>query len=1003
MAFERFVALDFETTGTDPREDRIVQVGAVRFVSGRPAEELVGLINPERPLPLRIQRLTGINNEMLRSAGREDTVIGQLLEFIEDDPLVAHNAPFDESFLRASLERFDRAKKARFRRADLTFLDTLEMARFVAPMAPNYKLQTLVQEMEIATERGHDALEDARAAGELFCRLLKKLQAFRPELLGAMMELVGSLDVATWPLRQVIEGALETVLGTFPDRKLGGGFLRGSLARLPVLDSSARKGDGARPAGAWTVTGTLAELLEPGGRLASRLDDFEVRPGQTRMLELVYDILTHGGRLLIEAGTGTGKSLAYLLPAAAWAVECSDRVVLATNTINLQEQLWHKDLPLVREAAGVDFKACLVKGRANYVCLLRWQDLLREKEEFLTPEQRRFYLRMLTWLEETQTGDRSELNIFGPEEEFWQAVCAEADACSGKNCRLYNSCFLMASRREAEEAHLLIVNHSLLFADLKTENRLLPEFSRLICDEAHHLEDVATRQLARKVSNRQVMSLLAGIHSWQRRGYPGTLTLLEKWLKGLPGMAPGREGEGQAGDLEESLRRARELVGKAVASAEEFFGILRQLPERTGKGRVWGTSQNGSQGGESRQLRLGPEVLQSDLWSAAAVAGDNLVTTLKMLSADLAEIRQQWTRGAGDGGGAWDSTQEASNGREGRLFDLERHEKQLAQLAADLGFLLEGGDANHVVWLEAESREGGSEGYGGRYGYRCELFGAPVEVGPLLRETFYDRLESLILTSATLTVQGKFTYILDRLGINEGAPDLVTEVVDSPFDFASQALLCVPTDFPSPKGETAFGREVARFLRELVAITRGRTLVLFTSHRMLRSVYHQIRDDLEAMGLCLLGQGIDGGRTQLKAEFEADAQTVLFGSASFWEGIDIPGEALSCVVVVKLPFMPPDTPVVEARQERLESRGLSSFQHFTLPEAVIRFKQGFGRLIRRRSDRGAVIVLDPRVCKQRSSYGRHFIESLPGPRRFEGTSAAICSHVAAWLGYGMDG
>lgn len=955
-----FVAFDLETTGLDPDRDRIIQVGAVRFVGGVPVAEFQQLVNPGCSVPLRVQRLTGLDEGTLATAPREVEVLPALLAFIADSPVVAHNADFDRTFLEAALGRAGLAGSG------VPFWDTVELGRILHPLLGNHRLGTLRDALGVEREAEHRALEDARAAGGIFLGLLARLREIATPLLRVMVDLIRPVDGRNWALQELFLAALA---GREPGFGLEAGGFAGSAPlefdSAGALELALHAQDYARgeenpaadaeggPVG-FSDLAALEGLLAQEGPLSRELPTFELRSGQRRMLQLVAEALAGDRHLMVEAGTGTGKSLAYLLPAAVWALDTGEKVVIATNTINLQEQLWEKDLPLVRRV-GLPLRAAMVKGRGNYFCLLRWEELFPGRGQYLGDEERRFFLRILGWLRLTTTGDRSELNLFGSQEELWQELCAD-DSCPGRRCRWYDDCYLFRSRREAEAAQVLIVNHSLLFSDIKAENHVLPAYRYLVCDEAHHLEEVATRQLSLEVGERQLTGLLDALSPVRRHGYPGTLGILERHLR-------------QAADVQRILQDARAASFSVRGAAAELFRLMAELPVPAG-----GTESDGG------ICRIDARVRQGPNWAAVAAAGGELRRVVGELEGLLQQIltplraedplAPSWPRGI--------------------ATELERQARGLAAVSEALGFILDGDDENYVCWAEWEERQGKPR--------RC-LRAAPVLVGPLLESLLFSQLRSVILTSATLTVKGSFRYAQERLGLSTlPAERLAAEVVDSPFDYPRQALLCVPADFPLPSGEGTFVRATAEFILQLVRVTGGRTLVLFTSHRMLREVYGLLRDPLEGLGLCLLGQGLDGGRTQLKEEFEANPETVLFGSASFWEGVDIPGEALSCVVMVRLPFGPPNLPIVEARGEELAARGLNPFYNFLLPEAIIRFRQGFGRLIRRTDDRGAVVVLDPRlVLQQGSRYGRHFIDSLPGPRFFAGTAAEVWEELALWF------
>jgi len=605
----------------------------------------------------------------------------------------------------------------------------------------------------------------------------------------------------------------------------------------------------------------------------------------------------------------------------------------------------------------LDFRAALVKGRGNYLCLRRWQEA-RKEARLLEPEERIFHARLLTWLSQTQTGDRAELNLHGTAEEYWWKVRAESDSCLGSKCRWHReACFVQRARRHALTADIVIANHSLLFSDLKTDNQVLPAYQHLIIDEAHHLEDVAIHHLGREVNQRELERVLTALHRGTGRGSPGLLSRLLQ-----QGIQPG-------GTLED----APAVTQEAYRATVELFTLL--------SGLVAGESCRDEDLGRVT-VRLRSSHRRERLWPAVEGAGKNLGSRLRTLAGMLLQ-------GADE---LMDSSHEAP-GLDSLLLDLQRFAGNLSTAAEDLDFILRGGDEHHVCWIELPRGEGSSG---------C-LRAAPITVAEILRKILFAPLRNVILTSATLSVGDSFEHMVEKLGMADTRGRPSTLALESPFDFRRQALLCLPDDLPNPREvpEGDFAAAAAEFIGRLATVVGGRTLVLFTSHRMLRDVYHRLRPALEEAGLCALAQGIDGSRARLVEEFREKGRSVLLGS-SFWEGVDIPGEGLSCVVIVRLPFLPPGLPVVEARMEFLERQGLSSFYHLSLPEAVLRFRQGFGRLIRSAGDRGVVVVLDQRLTSARYKYGGIFLRSLPSPATFHGPTGAVLARIKEWLSAGKE-
>ena len=680
----------------------------------------------------------------------------------------------------------------------------------------------------------------------------------------------------------------------------------------------------------------MVALLAPEGPLAGVLPGYEHREPQLQMLLAVAQIQSRGGVLVVEAGTGTGKSLAYLLPSIARAVRHSERVVVSTNTHTLQEQLMTKDLPGLREWLPWDFTACLLKGRSNYVSLRRWRRYLAEVCH--DSDELRFKLKVLVWLHSTESGDRSELRLHGREEVLWATIASDPLDCVGIHCTK-EDCYVHRARAEAEAADLVVVNHALLLADAEVGGGLLPSFDHLVIDEAHHLEEAATRGLRQEVDG------------------PGLQALLER----LGGTAPAPRG------LLEELRRQPHLGASGDALAEAVPLTLsaaqrvRELFESAAP--LVGAKLNETERRDD-SLRLTPVLREDPGWPAVRLAGENAATVLAVLDGVL--------RKAVAGSRDWLGGTEPDQG----VRELEIIRGRLHGAAELLGEAILTPDPNRVYWFTLFARTD-----------NLVLRAAPINVGTLLRDHVYNERRSTVFTSATLAVGGTFDYFRSRVGLGPEAEELI---LPSPFDFLHQALVCLPTDLPGPEHED-FDRQVEEVVAAVARRVGGRTLVLFTSHRQLRDVHAALKHRVDLDEVLILGQGIDGQRRHLLKSFEEADRPLLLGTASFWEGIDVPGERLSCVIMVRLPFPVPSEPVYAARAEQVRD----AFAQLALPQAALRLKQGFGRLIRRSSDRGAVVILDNRILGR--DYGKAFLDVLPPASRFVGPAAEISDQVGDWL------
>lgn len=713
-------------------------------------------------------------------------------------------------------------------------------------------------------------------------------------------------------------------------------------------------------------------FLSPGGHFSRVQPGFEDRPGQREMARLVARTYNEGAVGMVEAGTGTGKSMAYLLPAALWALTNGERTVVSTNTINLQEQLVGKDLPLLQRALGEDLPWALVKGRGNYVSIRRAR-LAAEASTSLFEEDRDEELRsILEWIESTEDGSLSDLAT-PPSEEVWEEVQSDPDICLKTRCPHFQACFYHRARRAAASARILVVNHHLLFTDLAvrrltnnfSQPAVLPPYRHLILDEAHNAEEAATDHLGVEVTRRGLYRLLARL---DRRG-KGLLADLEAQWAAHP----------ERGSAQDLLARIRERVRPALEEArsgtEPFLDAVSGVMSQE----------------DSPSLRLGSGTgVEPREATAVAEAMTALLFSFRLLAREVGELR---ARIQGD--------EDWAESLEGRTLDLFSVQSRLEQCALGVQRVLDPGEEGMrlVRWLEAR---------GAGPGQNLALAAAPIEVGSVLREDLFERLDTVILTSATLTTRAGFQYLRSRLGLaeeelaEEGSQLRVeTAVVPSPFDFGVQSLLGVPTDLtgPSSPGD-GFQAQTARVVLEMGAITGGGLFVLFTSHRALRQVAGILRDRVGELPGPLFVQG-EAPRARLLRGFTDSGRGILLGTSSFWEGVDVPGDPLRGLILQKLPFQVPTEPITAARMEAIQAQGGDPFWQYTLPEAALRLKQGFGRLVRTREDRGVVLVLDDRILTRR--YGRYLRGSLPPAPLVKGPWLEIRRKLGGFYRIGPEG
>ncbi|GAC1658781.1 MAG: helicase C-terminal domain-containing protein [Candidatus Dormibacteraceae bacterium] len=904
-----YLALDLETTGLDPNHDRVIEVGAVAFTADRVLDSLQRLCNPGRTVPEVVLRLTGIDPVELRSAGPAGAAMAELGDLLHGREAVGHGAGLDTDFLtQAGLWEPGRE-----------IVDTLQIARILLPDSPSHSLPALAAELGLEQPRPHRALDDADATRQLFLRLRESAAGLEEGLKESMLALVAPY---TWAIARFFAEALTAaapVSGPTPPGRPDAGQRR-SQREAPAWDPASLPG-----------------LLLPDGPLAAAFPGYEHRDSQLQMTLAVAQILDRGGRLVVEAGTGTGKSLAYLVPAISRALAKSERVVVSTATHTLQEQLLGKDLPFLREWLPWDFDAVLLKGRANYLSLRRWRRYLAEPCH--DSEELRFKLKVLVWLHSTASGDRSELRLQGRDEVFWARIASDPMDCVGVFCTA-DDCYVHRARAEAEKADIVVVNHALLLADAAQGGGVLPDFDHLIVDEAHHLEDAATQGLRREVDGPGLLALLDRLATL-REGLPVGLIADVAAQPRLGG------GADLGGAIAEALA-ARERVAALFELAATF--VAGRIPDP---------------GRRDESLRLTPPVRNSPGWEEVVALAGDVVTSITRLDVNLRRAvadGRDWL-----GGGEPDQD----------LRELEIIRSRVAEAGELVSEALLQPDPNQVHWFVLLARSA-----------NAILRAAPLNVGGLLREHVFEPRRTVVFTSASLAVGGSFDYFRQRVGLDR-EPEML--ILDSPFDYLTQALVCLPAGLPDPQSE-AFDDAVVGAIADISRRIGGRTLALFTSHRQLRDTYFELKQRPDLDDILILGQGLDGQRRQVLRTFQESDRALLLGTSSFWEGIDVPGDQLSCVIMVRLPFPVPTEPVFAARAEQVAD----SFALYALPMAALKLKQGFGRLIRRSTDRGAVVILDNRISNR--DYGRAFLAVLPRGAMFNGPVTEVGAQVERWLG-----
>lgn len=922
------IALDLETTGLDHIQDAIIEVGAVRMVNGQIVEEFSTFVDPGIPVPAHITHITGISSQDVQGAPRIEAVLPRIAAFVGDAPLIAHNVSLDMGFLQQKHGILRSTRK----------IDTYELAAILIPRAARYNLGSLAAEAGIALANAHRALDDARATALFYWYLWGRMQSLPMDTLQEIVSLSRGLD---WDAAPIFEAALQNARGSASPAP---SQLFRPLAQTPT---PLHPVDSVRA----VDTERLTRLVGVGGALAEHLPGFEVRPQQGEMVRAVADAFNRREHLMIEAGTGTGKSLAYLLPAAAWAAANSRPVVVSTHTLNLQDQLMTSDIPLVKDtltAVNVTFDAAVLKGRGNYLCPRRLTTMRRRRPTSLA--ELRTLAKILVWLLESQTGDKGEISLRGPVEfNVWQRLSAEDEGCTLHRCQasMQGACPFYKARKAAEAAHVLVVNHALLISDAASDNQVLPEYDYVVIDEAHNLEEAITNGMSVRVDHSALLRRLADLGG-PNRGLLGEL------LTSARGVVPEKDGA----RLEAFIQIIDEAASVMRTHVDAYFKQLLAFV-------------NEMQGGRSSEyvtyLRITAKERGRGSFAQVQAIWATLGEYFEAIGEAMARLAKALNKQA---------THNIPN-HEDFLFSAETAAAYLTEVRDLLRAFTLNPDDNTVYWL--------SLGQGA--GELPSVNSAPLHIGGLMEKYLWQEKAAVVLTSATLRTTDSFDFLRNRLH----ADGVRAVEVGSPFNYRESTLVYVAQDVPEPSDRSGYQRAVERAIIELAAALDGRVLALFTSYTHLRQTAQAIAPRLALGGITVYDQSDGSSRQALLDGFRASEKGVLLGTRSFWEGVDIPGQSLSALVMTKLPFAVPNDPIFASRSETYNN----GFEEYAVPDAILRFRQGFGRLIRTSSDRGVVVILDRRVVSK--GYGSSFLEALPDCEVQYGSVEGLARAAQRWL------
>jgi ATP-dependent DNA helicase DinG len=886
-----FVAIDVETTGLDSKSDRVIEIGAVKFKGNAMEGEFSSLVNPGVALPDPIVQLTGITTSEVAAAQPFASVADELLAFIGHRPLCGHQIDFDISFLNEELKRIGKPKLGN------PEVDTALLSRIFLSSAERFSLKHVASTLGVSLEHAHRALADARASGQVACSLFSMVETLPVSLRSAMAHFAPHSFLKTLLFKSMTKSEAN---GEFA-------FLSGAPERQHKKLTNPSVQSEIPPE-------AIKKIFGAGGSLVELGKGFSERPSQTQMALSVAEAFNAKAFLIAEAGTGTGKSLAYLIPAALFAVKNDTRVLVSTHTRNLQDQLISKDLPTVKMIAGDGFRYSVLKGRSNYLCVRRFFLLLSGDLMDLSYRERMGILPLLRWVSETKTGDIEEQSQFNIKwfSRVWRMICADAHLCAGKQCAEFSRCFLQAARMRALAAHIVVINHALFYSEICSESSFLGPLGACIFDEAHHLESSGHKHLRVEVDTNRFMQFIDNLSSIDKES---------KKSESLDFTKDDRV------NLKPVIKRLRSEVRAFLEAVD-----------------AWVDGQHPP----SPEFQIGyDQAALSPLGSYAS-----LLDGLSALQDELNHFVQLHASGE-------EAEKENSLRPQLRLII-----DKTSQLKFDLSYVVAALTEDHVFWIEGNRKKGW-----------VKLCGVALDIGAILSRLWEQNGSACIFTSATLSIGGSMDYFRRKIGL-AGVSEAKTrcELFKSPFS-PSQMLSCSLSAAPDPD-DRDYPRSTADVISSIMTAFQKNILVLFTSHSMLEAVYSCCRN-LPFSGQCtILAQGISGARQTILDEFKNSRPCVLLGADSFWEGIDVPGATCEIVIIARLPFQIPTHPLNKALADRIQKEEGESFLSYSVPEAVIKFRQGTGRLIRDRNDRGILLVLDKRITTK--NYGARFSAPLGG-------------------------
>lgn len=952
----KYAILDLETTGHSVL-DQIIQIGLV-VVSDEleVVDTFSTFVKPTVEIPAFITNLTGITEADVQDAPDLNDALLEVIPRIDDAVLVAHNVGFDANFLNHALDQCGYLPFAGRR------LDTMELLRILFPSITSYQLGTAAEQLGIVHEQHHQADADAMATAQIFIQCVQKLRSLPLLTLQRLSSFFDESRDLGWFMKYNVGLAEQAVLFDSPEYDY---YRQFALKAKPWQEeASVREAENAN--NYFEQSKSFSQYIEDvQARFQELYANYEQRKPQMQMFSDVFDALSNQKHLLIEAGTGTGKSLGYLIPALYYGIQAEEKIVVSTHTINLQEQLRHRDVPLLNEVLPFPIRASLLKGRSNYLCMRKFEHKLNLLDFVAPVDDPITAAQMVVWLTETENGDQEELNLGLRGQDFWGTVASDADSCLNRACPWFKRCYYHRAKHEANIADVCITNHSMIFTDIQADHRLLPSYNYLVLDEAHHLEEVASKHLGNQLNYFSYIHAMTALYKDMRSGLLPSLRVRI------------------AEDGDDHLAAWNETIDSAyptLQTIKEYWDKLFEYMYEVVCNEAEQSNEQAADQAGALVLRLNRNKLPQQ-WSSIVESENEVYVQLNRFAKTLEKLASDIKERLDD-----------DLVLNGLLTDLGGVVRELSTIKDELRQFIEFKMEDYVYWVE------GAQAYKHR---SLQLLSSPVDVSNLLKKYLFDVKDSVVMTSATLSIQKNFTYVKEQLGLeayNESGR-LNEVILESPFNYREQALVIIPRDFPVLKGANipaSYLDKLVHSLSDNALQLGGKMLVLFTSYRMLKQVYDPLKDILEPQHITVLGQGIDSNnRTKLTRRFLQQKNSILLGTSSFWEGVDIPGEALQCLAIVRLPFQPPNHPLIEAKSELLIRQNKNPFMKLSIPQAVIRFKQGFGRLVRTASDKGIVIIYDTRVIE--AYYGKHFLYSLPGPKIETMHADQMMQRMEQWL------